>query len=60
MDNDGEGDVCDLSSSSLQDLIEPASGETAFYLVTGVLFIIESDLGFDSDGVERTNAYPCP
>ena len=42
------------------DSYAPAVGATVFYLLTGLSGNHESTLGFDSGGVERPNAVPCP
>jgi hypothetical protein len=51
---------CGLSDPYVFDLTEPAPGEVAFNLVTGVAGGVESGLGSNSAGVPRPNANPCP
>ena len=51
---------CGLSQPFVQDVDEPEVGQVAFYLVTGIAFGIEGDLGTDSEGTTRPNTNPCP
>jgi hypothetical protein len=51
---------CGVAGPALSDPPTPASGKLAFYLVTGLVGGVESDLGHDGDGLERPNANPCP
>jgi len=39
---------------------DPEPGRTLFFLITGVGFIGESDLGTDSEGNPRDNTHACP
>jgi len=50
---------CGLTSPS-GSAGSPGPGEVAFYLVTGVVGGLESDLGVTSDGLPRPNDHPCP
>jgi hypothetical protein len=58
--NDLAGRDCGLATLQLVDLVEPAPGAAAFFLVTGVAGGVEGGLGTDSAGVPRPNANPCP
>jgi len=51
---------CGIPSPSLGDPGAPASGQVAFYLVSGMAMGVESGLGTDSAGRARPNANPCP
>jgi hypothetical protein len=51
---------CGLASASVVDPARPASGEVAFYLVTGMIGSVEGDLGWDSRMEPRPNDNPCP
>jgi len=52
---------CGLSMPTVSDTDEPASGQVAFYLVTGVAAGVETiGLGMDSNGVLRPHDNPCP
>jgi hypothetical protein len=59
-DSDLAGRHCGLTANSVPDVIDLPAGATVFYLVTGEIDGIEDSLGFNSDGVERTNDAPCP
>jgi hypothetical protein len=51
---------CGLTDPYVFDVTEPAPGEVAFNLVTGMAGGVESSLGTNSAGVPRPNANPCP
>ncbi len=51
---------CGLAVPFAADPSPPASGKTAYFLVTGVDGGVEGDLGQDSSGGARPNANPCP
>jgi len=51
--------TCGLLANSIAD-DDPAPGQAAFYLVTGVGIDGETGLGADSLGVPRPNTSPCP
>jgi hypothetical protein len=51
---------CGLVDPFVADGIVPESGQTAFYLISGVSGGIEGGLGEDSTGSPRPNDSPCP
>jgi hypothetical protein len=52
---------CQLDRPFVEDPDDPAPGEVAHFLVTGIDATgIESGLGFDSSGQLRINGNPCP
>ena len=50
---------CRRSAPPWHDARPPSPGQVAFYLITGVQGLTESDLGHDSSGQLRPNAFPC-
>ena len=51
---------CRLFLPTWSDQLTPASGQVAFYLITGVHGTAEGSLGQDSSGFLRPNSFPCP
>ena len=51
---------CGLPESGLEDSAAPPAGKVRFTLVTGIVGGLEASLGFDSHGIPRANAHPCP
>jgi hypothetical protein len=51
---------CGVLMPFLPDVPPPASGKTAFFLVTGTASSVEGGLGYDSSGAPRPNDDPCP
>jgi hypothetical protein len=51
---------CSLTIGQRDDLVNPAVGKAAFYLVGGRPESAQLELGVDGDGVPRPNANPCP
>jgi len=51
---------CNVRDPFIEDGADPLPGETAFYLVTGNDRGLETSLGTNSAGIERTNSFPCP
>jgi hypothetical protein len=51
---------CGLGTTQAEDIVPPAPGKTAFFLVAGVSGGVEGDLGQDSAGSPRPNDNPCP
>ena len=59
--NPSAAQMCSLGVTLWIDPDTPESGETAYYLTTGVDGLgAESPLGQDSSGLDRNNANPCP
>jgi hypothetical protein len=54
------GHWCWLSIGEQSDGVLPPPGRADFYLVTGEDGAGESSLGNRSDGVARSNTFPCP
>ena len=52
--------TCLMTSPFVNDNAVLASGEVAFFLISGVAASVESGLGADGDGVPRPNDHPCP
>jgi hypothetical protein len=52
--------ACALGEVWLDDPALPPEGQVRFDLITGVAAGAEGSLGRNSDGVERSNANPCP
>ncbi len=50
---------CGLGETSAVDLLDPASGQVAFLLVSGNSAAGESGIGTDASGSIRTNTLPC-
>jgi hypothetical protein len=52
--------TCGLTDPFVEDADTPSAGAVQFSLVTGIAGGIESSLGNDSAGTERSNTHPCP
>jgi hypothetical protein len=51
--------TCLMTSPFVNDNAVLASGEVAFFLISGVAASVESGLGSDGDGAPRPNDHPC-
>ena len=58
--NETAGTSCGLTDPRARDEFVPKPGNVAFYLVTGMDGVAESDLGEDGSGTLRPNTNPCP